>query len=342
VWYDYTAFAAEHSVSVEVAIQLLTEATFILSELTNGELHGRREWLETYRVAGKYLDVAHAPIESVSSLARAHTCSDTPEEVSYCILSDRTIDLKRNPTGSRFLEEDLFYRGYGPACNCDKSLYTVTYVQASNLPPGSDRAVKKLADEYLKAMNGAPCALPERITTITRQGMSWTLLDPQDFLDKGLTGMASVDHWLSAVRRRTNGLRMRDPLHGVLLTSTLVDVASIDPEFDRIQGDVWTWDWETTADISDWSDLVVVMRDGPTTAANIIMTTADNSFITTDTDFATGLVWWQTAIDTADVAPGVYWIEASATVPSEGGSYTFMPARRMIVRAQVATEELGS
>lgn len=60
------------------------------------------------------------------------------------------------------------------------------------------------------------CRLPQRVQTITRQGVSMTLLDPQDFLDHGRTGIYLVDLWLKAVnpdgsRRRA---RVMSPDYG--------------------------------------------------------------------------------------------------------------------------------
>ena len=59
-------------------------------------------------------------------------------------------------------------------------------------------AAKALADQYLLAMTGSEdCELPQRVTQVSRQGMSWTLLDPQDFLEKGRTGIYQVDLFLT-------------------------------------------------------------------------------------------------------------------------------------------------
>ena len=60
-------------------------------------------------------------------------------------------------------------------------------------------AVTKLACELAKSCVGAQCDLPERVSTITRQGVSMTLLDPQDFLTEGRTGLYEVDLFLKAV-----------------------------------------------------------------------------------------------------------------------------------------------
>ena len=98
----------------------------------------------------------------------------------------------------------------------------IVYTVKSNLPPGTYEVVLKLAEEYLKAANNLSCSLPQRVTTVTRQGISWTILDPADFLDKGLSGVIPIDSWLSAVNPRRNKQRTQvfDPRAPILLSST--------------------------------------------------------------------------------------------------------------------------
>ena len=89
----------------------------------------------------------------------------------------------------------------------------MTYVISSNLPPGTVGKVGWLASELMKSYQGSgACALPERITSVTRQGMTWTLLDPGDYLDRGLIGVPAVDAWLMAVRRTQPNAKAIDPL----------------------------------------------------------------------------------------------------------------------------------
>jgi hypothetical protein len=69
-------------------------------------------------------------------------------------------------------------------------------------------AAKALADQFVLAMQGSEeCTLPQRVTSISRQGMSMTLLDPQDFLDKGRTGIYQVDLFLTTIN--PDGARLR-------------------------------------------------------------------------------------------------------------------------------------
>ena len=45
------------------------------------------------------------------------------------------------------------------------------------------------------------CRLPQRVTSITREGVTLAMLDPFEMLDKGRTGLFEVDLWLEAVNR---------------------------------------------------------------------------------------------------------------------------------------------
>ena len=99
----------------------------------------------------------------------------------------------------------VYDRAYlGPSSGQSWSLcgrLTVSYTYGA-LPPSSGvQACRVLANELVKAYCGdaAGCALPKRVTTITRQGMSMTLLDPQTFLKEGRTGVYEIDLFLRAV-----------------------------------------------------------------------------------------------------------------------------------------------
>jgi hypothetical protein len=78
----------------------------------------------------------------------------------------------------------------------------VEYVYGSPPPLAVQRAIDYYADQLrLGAANDSTCKLPKRVTSIQREGMSLTLLDPQDFLEKGRTGLPDVDSVLSAFNR---------------------------------------------------------------------------------------------------------------------------------------------
>ena len=82
---------------------------------------------------------------------------------------------------------------------CAAQCLVVKYAYGSGIPPGGKNAAVKLAEELLESSRGGDCSLPERVTSVSRQGMSWTLLDPQDFLESGRTGIYEIDLMLASL-----------------------------------------------------------------------------------------------------------------------------------------------
>ena len=75
----------------------------------------------------------------------------------------------------------------------------VTYRHGTPPPRAGRMAALRLANELIYADAGDDrCTLPERITSITRQGTTIAMLDPQDFLQNGKTGIYVVDMFIKA------------------------------------------------------------------------------------------------------------------------------------------------
>lgn len=81
---------------------------------------------------------------------------------------------------------------------CDDST-TVEYTFGEPPPEGGVQAVVALAIEFARSWSGGECQLPQRVTSISRQGVEITALDPQTFLQDGRVGLYAVDLWLAAV-----------------------------------------------------------------------------------------------------------------------------------------------
>lgn len=78
--------------------------------------------------------------------------------------------------------------------------FTVTYTHGQPPPRAGVRAAITLAAELALAVCGAAsCRLPERVTSITRQGVTLAVLDPMDIIKDGLTGLPDVDLWVVSV-----------------------------------------------------------------------------------------------------------------------------------------------
>ena len=82
----------------------------------------------------------------------------------------------------------------------DPCCAVVSYSWGTKPPVVGRLAVLELADQFVKAVEcPSECKLPERITSVSRQGVSFQVFDPQDFLNEGRTGLYSVDLFLKTV-----------------------------------------------------------------------------------------------------------------------------------------------
>lgn len=75
----------------------------------------------------------------------------------------------------------------------------VTYEYGAEPSAMGRMAARKLADEFVKAFNGQECALPSSVTSVSRQGLSFSIYDPQDFLKDGVVGLYEVDLFLQSI-----------------------------------------------------------------------------------------------------------------------------------------------
>lgn len=123
-----------------------------------------------------------------------------------------------------------------------------------------------------------------------------------------------------------------------------------------IAGDDWEWSYTIKAgdDASNWSDPVIELRAGPTSAAELLASNqgAEPTIITDGgfegtipaTSFDDGIFAWWIASDTttALVAGGsrVAYLEVSVKI--DGVEKTVWPATAYTLRPQVAVREVGS
>lgn len=84
--------------------------------------------------------------------------------------------------------------------------FTVAYQRGVPVPPGGLYAAGVYACELLKSCgvitSGECCQLPQRVQSITRAGVTMTMLESGDFLEQGRTGVPAVDAWIKAVNPR--------------------------------------------------------------------------------------------------------------------------------------------
>jgi hypothetical protein len=99
------------------------------------------------------------------------------------------------PTDYVLLDHSVI--GFLTSSACCAGCVTVRYEYGAPPPPAGRYSAIKLANELLSSRDpDGDCTLPQRVTSVSRQGVSWTLLDPQDFLEDGRTGIYEVDLFL--------------------------------------------------------------------------------------------------------------------------------------------------
>lgn len=77
--------------------------------------------------------------------------------------------------------------------------FGITYKYGEGPPPAGAEMAAFYACQLSLGASGAACQLPSRVTNITRQGVSMTILDPFEFVEKGMVGLAMVDTWIASV-----------------------------------------------------------------------------------------------------------------------------------------------
>jgi hypothetical protein len=102
-------------------------------------------------------------------------------------------------------------------------VFTVTYSRGLPVPSVLLTAAGELACEWVKSCTGAPCRLPQRVTSIARQGVSVSLADISALIVAGLTGVATVDQVIKNFNPYglTSRMRISSPDDPVIRTTTI-------------------------------------------------------------------------------------------------------------------------
>jgi hypothetical protein len=81
----------------------------------------------------------------------------------------------------------------------DLDAFEVTYLRGIPVPTALANAYALLSCEYAKACLGLPCRLPGRVSSISRQGVSISMIDVNDLLRNNLTGIWEIDQTIAAL-----------------------------------------------------------------------------------------------------------------------------------------------
>lgn len=108
--------------------------------------------------------------------------------------------------------------GRWPTCqnlslpSTEPGTWEITYIYGIRVPIGGQIAAGVLACELAKAACGdEDCGLPQRVQSITRQGVTVAILDAFDDIDKGHTGIWIIDSWLASMTKTPQTGRVYSP-----------------------------------------------------------------------------------------------------------------------------------
>ena len=83
----------------------------------------------------------------------------------------------------------------------EQDTWEVTYRWGTEVPMGGKVAASILSCEMAKASLGRECSLPQRLQSVTREGVTVSILDTFEGLEAGRTGIWLVDSWVTSVTR---------------------------------------------------------------------------------------------------------------------------------------------
>lgn len=81
----------------------------------------------------------------------------------------------------------------------EEGTFSVTYMYGTPPPVDGVLAAKAFGRELGLYMIGSPNKLPDRVSTVTRQNVTMTVLDMEDYIAQGRTGIAPVDYFIKTI-----------------------------------------------------------------------------------------------------------------------------------------------
>ena len=236
----------------------------------------------------------------------------------------------RNRTGS-FIDPSSYYlvdhstihiQAGTPWTPCNTE---ITYSYGTPVPAVGKMAARTLAIEFIKLWtNDEDCALPQRVTSVTRQGVSYTILDNQEFIEELRTGLYVIDLFLKTTnpdnaRRKSKVLSPDQPR--ARRDTPKAAVLTADEDFDlkliKSASASWTSAGITGLDLSNlfpdsgWDPLVVLRSYSGAKSVNL-----DASSISLN--YGTSVVSFDISYEKASAAlgmidPGTWSLYATQT-----------------------------
>jgi hypothetical protein len=195
---------SEHGWPVIEEIDPITEALQVASDILTG--------LTAYRI-----HPAGIAVEDFQATPSAHRLTPNYTPLRRVVSVERVSEDEIEPVTSGWYLAGDHIRFDGSSRNTWTNIICssrttggerlrVTYQFGSTITASARRAVLWFAHQiWLESADCdecGECQLPGRTTSVQREGLSFTLLDPQDYLRDGKTGLPSVDLWISSTNPR--------------------------------------------------------------------------------------------------------------------------------------------
>lgn len=178
--------------AVAIASEILTLATAYL-------IHPAGTRTEEFIGRGsKRFAPLFAPVLGVESLVRM--VGDEEKPVGFRLVGN-TVYIG-GQTGTTGGSVPLWRTNW--ASDHREQVHRLTYRYASTVTTAGRMVLLHYAHEFFLWLTAQDddCQLPANVTSIDREGLGIELATPQDFLDKGRTGLAKVDTWLSQINAK--------------------------------------------------------------------------------------------------------------------------------------------
>lgn len=181
-------------------------ASFVLFKLSGEKYNGIQTTTEVY-TAGTPLSITQSPVLVSGNVINLPRLSNGQRELRLrgtpvrAIQSINYMGRVLDPSEYTLRNNSYLVRQHALPWVLDPvNELSVTYTHGTPPPSAGRRAAIRLANELILWDKGsANCALPERISSVNRQGVSYTVMDPQEFISNGRVGIYEIDLFLAAV-----------------------------------------------------------------------------------------------------------------------------------------------
>lgn len=189
----------------EYAYEACKTASFLLWGMSGRKFSGVTSVTEIYQqtLGGSFERSALLQNQSSSYVLFESMITSARTGMSIRLKGRPVSEVTAVRVGGEFLNPDEFYltdhanlKFFRPVSGNIEVTYTY-----GQLPPTAGRmAARMLAQQFALMWEGSDeCTLPDRVTSVSREGISYTILDQQDFVADLRTGVYAVDLFLKTV-----------------------------------------------------------------------------------------------------------------------------------------------